>query len=246
MRFAIFSDIHANLEAFEAVMSHMNKQGIDRYICLGDWVGYGPNPTACIEMGRDIPGLISLAGNHDWAVLNRFNYMSFNKIALEAIQWTQKRLNKDDRKFLDDLSLEYSEDDMLFVHASPHQPEEWKYVITSFDAKAGFEEMNRKGAKISFIGHTHYPGIFRDTGDKEEYKPDASEFSLDEKGQYIINVGSVGQPRDKNPNACYVSYDTTSRKLTFHRIPYPVNKVQEKILNSQLHPLSAVRLSKGY
>lgn len=245
MRIAIFSDIHANLEAFEAVLGDLESQEYDQVICLGDWVGYGPNPRECIERGRAIPNMISMAGNHDWAALNKLNHHTFNVVARQAILWTKQQLGTDDIKFLESLSLTHTMNNILFVHSSPYNPSQWRYVITRQDAEIGFQQMP-EGIHMSFIGHTHFSGIFSYGQNNVEYDDTSSEITLSSEKKYIINVGSVGQPRDKNPAACYGIYDTGTKRLVFRRVCYPLEAVQKKILKASLHPMLAARLGKGY
>lgn len=230
MKRAIISDIHSNLEAFEAVLKDIDSQNIEQIYCLGDLVGYGPNPLECIDimMSR---ATVCLLGNHDQATL--FDPEGFNAAAEQAIFWTRDQLEKPgDPKaakrweFLGELPRIYREDDTLFVHGSPRNPlNEYVFQDDIYDERK-MERIFSVVPQYSFQGHTHVPGIF--TESREYFSPTETE------GQYVltnqkvmINVGSVGQSRDRDPRACYVVQD--GNVIQFRRVEYPTEKTIEKI-----------------
>jgi predicted phosphodiesterase len=241
MRWGIFSDIHSNLEALEAVIKAYKSEGIDIYLCLGDIVGYGANPVECIQIIRDT-AQITIAGNHDWAVAGLFSLEYFNNWAKEAVLWTQKNVNLANRNFLSSLRLTNEFEDLILVHGSLDQPDEFNYVTGILEASQTFVLMNKP---ICFLGHTHSGGIFiQDKEGRIDYQREAK-FKLKEGYRYIVNVGSVGQPRDGNNKASFCIYDTQRQEVMIKRIGYDIKSAQEKILNSGLPSFLATRLSRG-
>jgi predicted phosphodiesterase len=228
---AIISDIHSNLEAFEAVLEDIASQGITEIFCLGDTIGYGPNPIECIELVRKNVA-ICLLGNHDQASL--FDPEGFNNSAERAIFWTREQLENirlpgaNERwDFLNELPRIYRENDFLYVHGSPRNPlNEYVFQDDIYNERK-MERLFALIPKYSFQGHTHVPGIF--TEDREFYMPDDLDkrFTLGEK-KAMINIGSVGQPRDRDPRACYVVLEDMT--ITYRRVEYPFEKTIEKIL----------------
>jgi len=245
LKFAVLSDIHANLEAFESVLLHLREQKCEKIIFLGDWVGYGPNPCECIRKGQELSHLISLAGNHDWAVVNKTDPVTFNIVARQSLGWTQKQLGENETEFLKSLPVTHIIDNLLFVHSTPDAPTLWKYIITRKHAEHGFHVMQKKGVSVAFVGHTHFSGYFTQYKGNITFTPTPQQVSLSPEARYIINVGSVGQPRDHNPKACYGIYNTEASSFTYYRIPYPLEAVQNKIIDASLHPFLAVRIAKG-
>lgn len=243
MRYAIFSDVHANLEAYQACLEAMEALKVDRYICLGDVVGYGANPKECIATTRrliDEKGCVCVVGNHDAATTEMTAIRNFNTFAQQAIVWTRKVIDEADNDFLSTLSFLRRENDFVLVHASMDRPEEWHYVYTLDDAYKNFEILKEK---ICFVGHSHIPVIFR-AGRQFEYF--VSNFvKIDRESRYIINVGSIGQPRDHNPAACFVIYDEEQASLEYKRVRYDIAKAQSKIVQAGLPEILAIRLAIG-
>lgn len=238
MTIAIISDIHGNLEALRETFSYIDKEDINTVYCLGDIVGYGPNPNECVELVRKRCKTVVL-GNHDAAATGTVDISRFNLNARTAIVWTRKKLNEENRNFLKDLPYTYKENDLLFVHASPTHPESWTYVFSVVTAK---EELSGFNEKVCFIGHTHSPVIYpnAETADKSNRQ----HFEKDKK--YLVNAGSVGQPRDGDNRLCFCLYDTIEQNIEFIRLNYDIKVTSEKIISSGLPPFLAERLINGY
>lgn len=226
MKLGIVSDIHANLEAIDAVLTDMNLHKVDKKVCLGDIVGYGASPNECIETIISNFNYIVM-GNHDEASIDLDRSLGFNLAAKEAIQWTAKQLAPDNKEYLRNLEYGYSTDEgLLFVHGSPNEP--FDYIFSDREAQIAFQTAI-SDFEIAFVGHTHTPGMWFLEGKAKQQpirydKPDGEigklEFRIPEGTKAIINVGSVGQPRDYDTRASYVIYDTETRQGTFVRVPY--------------------------
>lgn len=239
-RVAIFSDIHGNLPALEKVLEEIDASNVDFVVCCGDIVDYGANPNECVELirSRNIP---TIAGNHDYAALSLIDITYFNEIAKRSIQWTRKVLKPENEEFLRNLPLSLEVADMLFVHASPRAPEAWNYVITLGDARQSFRSF---GQRVCFIGHSHTPFVVENhdgnlacpTSPVVELKPDC---------RYLVNVGSVGQPRDRNPEACFAVYDREKHQIEIRRVEYDLARAQQAIFEAGLPPELAERLNYG-
>lgn len=240
MRYGIISDIHGNLEAFEAVLEECRNQGVRQYFCIGDIVGYGANPAECIALNRKIKA-ITVAGNHDWAVCGKMKTDQFNDVAQEAVDWTQQQLSTEDLKYLNDLPLEWVNDDFQMVHGSLNHPEEFNYIMDTRDTNDTFYMMKKN---LCFVGHTHKPQIYAKTGDYIALS-DAQNIVTDKASTYVVNVGSVGQPRDGNRDACYAIFDPDLNEININRANYDIRKAQDKILNAGLPAVLAKRLSIG-
>jgi diadenosine tetraphosphatase ApaH/serine/threonine PP2A family protein phosphatase len=237
---AIFSDIHGNCPALEKVLGQVEKHGADFVVCCGDVVGYGANPNECIDLlrERNIP---TIAGNHDYAALSRIDITYFNEIAKRSINWTRTALHPENEQWLKDLPMTIETGDMLFVHASPRSPEAWNYVITLGDARQAFKHF---GQRVCFIGHSHTPFIV------EHFEgtlscPTVPSVETKEAHRYLVNVGSVGQPRDRNPEACYTIYDREAGKIDIQRVEYDIERAQEEIRKQGLPIELAERLVYG-
>jgi diadenosine tetraphosphatase ApaH/serine/threonine PP2A family protein phosphatase len=240
LRYAILGDIHGNLEALEAALKGLRSAGIDRYLQVGDVVGYGADPGPCIQAMRDIHATV-VAGNHDWAVIGKLDTSYFNPYAREAVEWTRSILSEDDRQFLERLSLvERVDDEIELVHATLDQPELFDYIQTYYDAHQSFEAMQ---GMVCFIGHSHVPVSFLRT--HVIVHTDAENLSLAEVSKALINVGSVGQPRDDNPKTAYAIYDTTTREYTLMRVAYDAKHTADKIRKAGLPPILGERLLFG-
>ncbi|MFQ5750491.1 MAG: metallophosphoesterase family protein [bacterium] len=241
MKYAIISDIHGNLEALESVLAAIEKKKVDSLICLGDVVGYGPNPNECVEIIKEKAEII-LAGNHDYAPLGKLDMTYFNPWARSAIEWTADQLTQSSIDFLLSLPLKIELDGFTIVHATPFNPEDWNYIITIGDAVRNFPEF--KG-QICFVGHSHVPLVVA-VNEIEDYRVIRNNpVLIESKLRYIINVGSVGQPRDFIPQAAYALYDTNENTYQLLREKYDIAETQNKIIKSGLPEFLAERLELG-
>ncbi|MBN1870716.1 MAG: metallophosphoesterase family protein [Candidatus Omnitrophica bacterium] len=241
MRYGILSDVHGNLEALEAVLALYQEERIENFFCCGDVVGYGANPKECLEIVRGLR-MLCIAGNHDWAVSGRLNPAYFNPVAKEAIYWTQKQLTAEEIGFLNDLQLVDKNDQLILTHGSLNEPESFHYMMYLSHAVETFRLMDRN---LCFIGHSHVPQIIIRQKEKI-WLSDTLKITMEPGCQYIINVGSVGQPRDGNPMAGYCVYDTKSQGIEIKRITYDIKLAQKKILQAGLPASLAARLSIGH
>lgn len=244
MRYALISDIHGNLEALTAVLAKVDELAPDQVVCLGDVVGYGANPNECVALIAERCQQV-LLGNHDAAALDSEEAERFNRFAKEAINWTASRLEASSREFLSKLEPLGELEDFLLAHSSLEP--DWAYVLTEGDAATNFDLMEE--ARGLFIGHSHIAEWYK--SDLEGAWPDkrglrANEaVELDEAFRYIINVGSVGQPRDGDPRASFVLLDTDARTFTNYRLEYEVETAKQKILLAGLPWVLAGRLEFG-
>jgi predicted phosphodiesterase len=240
MRYAVISDVHANLEALETILSDIKKRGIDEVLFLGDAVGYGPNPNECVELLKQHCKTL-LAGNHDWAVIGLTDIQYFNEYAKAAILWTREILAPESRRFIESLPVTkyIKKENMLLVHSTPKEPEAWHYLLTLWDAEINFHYFHNR---ICMIGHSHLPFVIErmPSGEMITHKYEAR---LGKQERYIINAGSVGQPRDRDPRACYAIF--TGDTLEFVRLEYAVGKTQKKMHDAGLPLVLIERLSNG-
>lgn len=236
VRQALISDIHSNLEALTTVMADIEQQQIDRIICLGDIVGYGPNPCECLDLIIEKAD-VTILGNHDQAAL--FDPDGFNPVALRAIYWTRDALDRSPGRasivnrrwdYLSELPKLLSEDSILYVHGSPRDTtNEYVFPETVYD-QLRMNVLFEKVKWICFQGHTHMPGIF--TVDGEFLCPEDCDYKFKlEEEKLMINVGSVGQPRDEDPRACYVIMDDHKHEIEFRRLDYDLESTIKKIYN---------------
>ena len=239
-RVGVFSDIHGNYPALQRVIGELDKMNLDALVCCGDVVGYGASPNECVELLRErkIP---TIAGNHDFAAVERVDITYFNDIAKRSILWTRGVLTAENREFLNGLPLTLETDDALFVHASPRNPEYWSYIITIGDARQSFRHFDQG---ICFIGHSHTPFVVENReGELASHTTPLVE--LNEGSQYVVNVGSVGQPRDRNPDACFAVLDLTENHVQICRTEYDLATAQDAIRNNGLPLELAERLAYG-
>jgi predicted phosphodiesterase len=243
VRYAILSDIHGNLEAFEAVLNDLAGADVQKLIFLGDIVGYGPNPEECITLLREKFDVM-IAGNHDWAVAEKTEINSFNSVARHAIEWTIAHLSPDDKKFLTELPLKKEEEGLTFVHASPMNPQDWVYVFSGNEALQNLRVVKNY---LCFVGHTHIPSVFvvNEFGELFFFK-NFTEIVLEGKIHFLINVGSVGQPRDGSSLASYGILDMKKRVFYLRRVRYSFEATQKKILSAGLPSILAERLARGW
>ncbi len=245
MRLAVFADIHGNQEALEAFITDVSMRRIDRYMCLGDIVGYGANPNECIELVRSLPRANVILGNHDAAALWMTSPYSMTQDATEAILWTMEQLTPDNANFLKNLNPTIKMGNMLFSHANPYNPMAWRYVV---DRKYAARTFSRTGEKLLFVGHSHEPlMITRNNFFKISFRTPGENAvaDVDNAKRQIVNCGSVGQPRDRNPKASYLIYDTREDKFEFYRLAYNYRKTADKISAAGLPRFLSSRLSKG-
>lgn len=240
MRYAIISDIHGNLEAFESVLKTIKREGYDLLLCLGDLVGYGPNPNECCQLMRETGGIV-VAGNHDWAAVGRTGIEYFNTFARLAIRWTSKVLNEENRVYLKGLPLIWTEGDLLLVHSSPSEPSLWNYVLSPHEA---WQEFRTFSERVCLIGHSHQPTVFFQKGEYCQQRQ-FDDLNLVPNLRYILNVGSVGQPRDGDPRAAACIYDSKRNLVDLKRFAYDVRKTQEKMVKVKLPVYLADRLGLG-
>jgi len=239
MRFAIFSDIHANLEAFEAVMADARDRKCTDFVCLGDVVGYNANPHECVARVREMDCPI-VKGNHDEQASLIESSRDFNEMAEQAIQWTRDNLTEDDKEWLRDLLFQRQVRDFTIVHATLDTPQQWGYVFNNLDAAASFTYQH---TTVCFFGHTHVPmGFIRDDG---VHRVRIEQLRIEPSKKYFINVGSVGQPRDADWRAAYCVYDIENNSVEQRRLKYDVAAAQKKIITAGLPHLLAERLAIG-
>jgi predicted phosphodiesterase len=241
-RIGIFSDIHGNFQALEAVLRILEEQEeVDRLYCCGDIVGYGGNPNECVELLREkeIP---VVAGNHDHAALGLTDTSYFNEIAKTAIQWTGEVLKPENAEFIRSLPMHIVDEEVLIVHSSPKDPDAWNYILTLGDARINFEYFEEQ---ICFVGHSHQPFIIESSKGNLSC-PSQPTIAVKQDHRYLINVGSVGQPRDGNPDASYAIYDRKEERIEIKRVTYDMNGAQDAIRVQGLPVQLAERLSHGW
>lgn len=243
MRVGILADIHANLTAFEAVLVDAEQRGgIDEIWCLGDVVGYGPDPHECIEKLQKICR-VCVAGNHDRAAVGKIDTLDFNPQAAEANQWTAEQLTEKDIRYLNNLPLTIERGEFTLAHGSPRDPI-WEYL---FSLDTATENLAAFVTSYCIVGHTHQPLVFSfarfkaGTVTKLEHE---SEVVLGDK-RMILNPGGVGQPRDGDPRASYAVYDSTIRTFTLYRVPYDIKAVQARMREHGLPAMLIARLAVG-
>lgn len=245
MLIALFTDIHGNREAFEACLAHAARHKIDRFIFLGDYVGYGADPGFAVDTVRDFVarGAIALRGNHDSAASGTPERM--NDHGARAIEWTRKQLTGEQQEFLANLPYRHEESGCFYVHASAADPWLWDYVM---DDRAAARSLAATDASLTFCGHVHVPALFHvtTTGKIAGFDPDSDvAIPLSRQRRWIAVIGAVGQPRDRNPAACYALYDDTAQTLTYVRAPYDIERTAQKIRDAGLPPFLADRLAWG-
>jgi len=239
MRYAVIADIHANLEGLEVVLNDAKAQQCTHYCCVGDVVGYNANPKECLEIVRSM-GMPVVKGNHDEYCSTEDNLEGFIPHAAEAVSWTRKQLNPDDRKWLREFKYIRLVASFTMVHATLDGPQRWGYVFDRLAAAASFTYQN---TAVCFFGHTHVPLAF--VRDSVVRGGTYSKFRVEPGKKYFVNVGAVGQPRDGNPKAGYVVYDLDEQTIELRRLEYDIPKAQKKILEAGLPQRLADRLAVG-
>ena len=243
MRRAIISDIHANLEALEAVLEDIDLQAVDEIICLGDAVGYGANPNECTELLLERCA-VTLLGNHDAAAVKLLDTQLFNGHAKIAIEWTVRTLGRRSKNFYLSRPLTELRDGMTFVHATPYEPGMWYYITSLEEAAFNFHHFT---TDVCFIGHSHIPIIVVFNAKKEVYVHQAGHINLREVpgARFLINAGSVGQPRDRLSKSCYAIIDDATGDLNFRRVAYNIPKAQAKMRKAGMPEFLIARLKEG-
>ncbi len=236
MVYAIISDIHANVAALEAVLADIVHRKIDKKVCIGDIVGYCADPVEAIDLTRSFDTV--LMGNHDCAINNITLVEKFNFHARLAIEWTVEKLNPAEKQYLASLPLTAVDGNITFVHATPRDPQDWGYIINIDDALDAF---NYFGTQICFVGHTHNPVVVNEKGSVILEK----KVQLRSDCRYLINVGSVGQPRDGDPRACYVIYNSETGVVEYVRVSYNIGQTQSRMIKAKFQPFLIHRLSEG-
>jgi diadenosine tetraphosphatase ApaH/serine/threonine PP2A family protein phosphatase len=240
VRYAILSDIHANLEALRAVLDDCRDRA-DAVICLGDTVGYGADPLPCVELVAERAQAV-VAGNHEYAVSGLLSLTWFNRFARAAAEWTQERLDEPHRAYLAGLPLVHELGDATLVHASPSQPDEWEYLVTADD---GFDAFPHFATRWCFVGHSHVPGAWSLGSAGPDHHARATSVRSERGRRYIVNVGSVGQPRDRDPRAAYAVWDVEAGQVDVQRVAYDVATARRKIVEAGLPRFLADRLAEG-
>jgi len=245
MRYAIISDIHSNFQALTSALDYIKNNPADKIICCGDIAGYGPSPAECIEELKKLSSFESVMGNHDAAVSGKTGYSDFNNSAKEAVELNMSLAGEEGRAYLSSLKYKISENDLLFVHGSPRQPiSEYLFIQEKIE-----KSMAIMKEKICFVGHTHQPIIYEQEKPGEGHfyhvEKDSEVFELEPELRYLVNVGSVGQPRDQNPRACVAYFDTKTYTLSYKRIEYNVAQTQEKMKSMGFPGQLSARLSLG-
>lgn len=243
MRYAILTDIHANLEALRSVIAHIARLGVDTVLCLGDIVGYGADPNACVEMVRS-EGIACVLGNHDAAACGIAEPDNFNPAAKEAVLWTRSVLTRDNAGFLRELPRSFLVDNIVLCHGSINDTN--RYIIDDNDVRDNFSllETLTGGPGTCFFGHTHIRVAYSLSGGVIEREL-TDEMRLSRDRKYLINPGSVGQPRDGDPLAAFLIYDSLERTVVFFRVQYDIAACQAKIIHAGLPARLAERLAMG-
>ena len=247
MRYGVISDIHGNYQALQSVLEYLKQENIDRIINCGDIIGYGPQPNECVEAVRNCSNMYSVIGNHDWAVAGLEDTSKFTEYAEDSVKWTARETSNDNINYLASLDYKKGGKDFMFVHGSPRDPLD-EYILNVSIASENFKKMVKP---ICFVGHTHSPCCFRrnNYGEVESimFFPEKP-IVIEDNFRYIINVGSVGQPRDGNPHSSVCIYDTpveAGATVTIARIEYDIEETQKRIKSSGLPNFLATRLIKG-
>ena len=244
MQLVLLADIHSNLEALLQVQKKIRELSPDKVICLGDIVGYGAKPSECIQIVRE-NYYLAVAGNHEYGVLGKKDLSFFNPYAREAILWTRAKLSSSDELYLRSLELIYQDKNFLGVHASLYEPSEFHYLDNYSYIFRDFKVLEESRFKLSFVAHTHIPFVFFYKGGNL-YRDYSSCIELNPKSYYIINVGSVGQPRDRDNRACLCVVNFDKGIVKFERLEYNIKKTQQEIKSAGLPLILAKRLKEGW
>lgn len=241
MRVALLSDIHGNLEALEAVCRDLKRQEVDEVICLGDIVGYGPNPGECLDLVR-ANQWPSLQGNHDEAACKNVSLDDYSPLARAGMEFARACLSSEQKKWLRSLPLTQESHGAHLVHSSLNEPEAWNYITDPLLAELCIMEQK---LPVCFHGHTHVACVWERADDSLKFNDQVHTRKLRPDRIYLINVGSVGQPRDRNHHSCYLIWQPDERRITFRRVEYDVETTQKKIMDAGLPAALATRLALG-
>jgi len=240
-RIALISDIHANIDALEAVLADIDLQGSDGIFCLGDIVGYGAAPAECLELVKS-RCTVTVMGNHDQMASEKGMVLALERVSA-PIRYAREKLSKEQLKWLKGLPMVVEKDGLSLVHSSLHEPKEFPYVVWKDDARLHFQHQL---TPFSFIGHSHSPLIaIQDQNGITIDVPGVASIKLDPNLRSVINVGSVGQPRDNYPRACYGFLETESLTFSWRRVPYDIKRAQDRIKEAGLPWDNAARLASG-
>ena len=241
MRYAFFSDVHSNEEALRIVLKDFQAEKVDKIFFLGDAVGYGPNPNECLALINEIAEEC-LMGNHDYAALGLIETNVFNLYARESMNWTLGHLTEKSLEIMSNFSLDFRFDNFFLVHSTPEEPTAWDYILDLDEAEKNFGHFTRQ---ICLIGHSHIPAIIKKYKDRHCTVHLENSIYIEEGFRYVINVGSVGQPRDGINQSCYLIYDTKEKLATLKRIPYNIKKTQQKMKKVGLPQYLIERIGLG-
>lgn len=242
MRYGIFSDVHANLQALTEIMRLLDSERIDRFICLGDVVGYGANPEECAQIVREKADVVVL-GNHDAAVSGRMDYSFYYDAARKALDWTHQQVSAETIAWLKGLPYSHREGEIEFCHGSPIYPSEFEYIFTREKAREQLPYWDRL-ASATFIGHSHLTRCFALSQD-DAVDVVAPSFGLRRDHKYIITAGSVGQPRDYDNRSCCGVYDTEDNTFSYKRAEYDIEEAKRRIIDAGLSYNFGARLLVG-
>lgn len=238
-KYAILGDIHANIEALNAVVEDARSKGVTDFVCVGDVVGYNASPSQCIRVIREL-GCVTVRGNHDHYCSYNESLDDFQPLAASVIAWTRRQLTEEDAKWLRDLPYQKACGGFTLVHSTLDVPERWGYVFDTLAAEANF---SYQMTPLCFHGHTHVPMIYEKQREVMRIEPCKVKVAFGQK--FFINVGSVGQPRDSDPRSAYVVYCAKSKELEFVRVRYDVEAAMEKNMKAGLPERLALRLAQG-
>jgi diadenosine tetraphosphatase ApaH/serine/threonine PP2A family protein phosphatase len=244
MRIGLFSDVHANLAAVEVVLEELEKKQVDEYVCLGDVVGYGASPNECCDLVRKY-AKVTIVGNHDAAVSGRMDYSYYYDQARNALDWTASQINDDNMEWLASLPYLHHEEEynITYSHGAPHNPEDFNYIFNMEQAREA-SRFREELKQVTFIGHSHLCRVFVfDDEDVLQMVPGA--LDLEDGKQYVISIGSVGQPRDYDPRAAYAIFDTEKRTIEQFRVEYDVELSAHRIFEARLPDAFGKRLFVG-
>lgn len=242
MKYAIISDIHGNAEALEAVLCDIASRDIPITICLGDIVGYYADPELCVKLVQEHV-VYSVAGNHDYAAIGLIDTANFTYFAYEAMEWTKKKLSEESKKYLASLPISVQMEKMFFVHSSPCRSKDFIYIFPNSE-NAIAEAFSSMVYRLNFIGHAHCP-FFIVQDESKIIQHTESTLSIDNDHYYLINVGSVGQPRNLDPRSCYAIYDTDLAQVSLIYVKYDFRITQQKVFDNHLPSFLAERLASG-
>jgi diadenosine tetraphosphatase ApaH/serine/threonine PP2A family protein phosphatase len=240
LRYAVLGDIHSNLEALDAVLDALASERTDAVLCTGDIVGYGGSPRECLRRLRELAPAVLVGGNHDWATAGRLGLEYFNQYASTAILWTRNVLSREELNFLGSHPSLRTEGTVTVAHGTIHDPDAFDYLQSAYDAHLSFAHLT---TPFAFVGHSHVPVTFRSGPSVTYVMGDVIE--LDDAAQAVMNVGSVGQPRDEDPRAAFGIFDDMTRVLEVHRVEYDVESAIARIREAGLPEFLGERLRIG-